>query len=81
MSVRACPTCGGFGVQAIESLSPRVGRVNYERVHRLFHLLWTQAASLPEYRKADWKELANAIEVLATDGMGPKGGAPRGGGG
>lgn len=49
----------------------RMPMPNLERVSRALHALWTAAVGTPGYDKAAWKELASAIDVLATDGPGP----------
>jgi hypothetical protein len=82
-----CAGCGGTisGENVIRNLQAalrqereqreRTPMPNLDRVNRALHALWTAAVGTPGYDKARWKELASAIDVLATDGPGPlKGG-------
>jgi hypothetical protein len=63
---------GGGQIPIIGPLisAPMGEYANYQRVDRAFHVLWTWAVGQPGYDKQLWKELGNAIYLLATDGPG-----------
>ena len=77
MSTPVCPTCGQPAAAEVVNQSRMAEQSNYARAHRTLHELWTAAVGQPGYDKPKWRELDNAIYMLATDGPGPlKGGAP-----
>lgn len=83
MILVGCAGCGGTisGENVIRNLQAalrqereqraRTPMPNLDRANRALHALWTAAVGTPGYDKAAWKELASAIDVLATDGPGP----------
>ena len=62
---RPCPAC-----EEEKRNLYLMDRSNFKRVHDALHTLWTKARGGRDYVKAEWRELDNAISVLANDGPG-----------